>query len=351
MDRFVWRKEMGERLRSLRQRANLSLRQMAKLMAKDKGGWIVLSRLENAKVKNPSIGLIADYLRVCRAGFKDIEDLLTNYTAQPVLQERGERSSVSANRVEPVKRPKFVRTEEQKARRRQRVYELKLLRPDVEERLYSVLKELGEPVARTSVCGALCQTGRRWFEIVWRTRSRPRSRERQLKKEMSREIPHFLKREWVERVRKEMELLAEEKLRARVTLPVEEVTVSPPARADDRFLQERMAARIRVQELRKRRLEMFADKIVAELRRENLPEQKMAMVKLSLLPEMMRICDESPDDRMERKRRIEEFSARWSTFPQISRVTEMFLDYYEQFRNGDGVSDSNPRPDERDGTR
>jgi len=333
---------MGERLRSLRKQANLSIRQMAKLMGKDKGGWNVLSRLENAKVKNPSIGLLADYLRVCGAGFKEIEDLLTNYTAQPVLPERGERGSVSTNRVEPGKKKKFVRTEEQKARRRQRVYELKLLRNDVEERLYSVLEELGEPVARTSVCGGLCQTGRRWFEILWRTRSRPRSQKRQLEKEMSRDIPHFLKSEWVVRVRKEMELLVEEKLRALSTVPVEPVPVSPPARAEDRFLQERMAAKIRVQELRKRRLEMFADKIVAELRKENLPEQKMELVKLSLLPEMMRICDESPDDRMERKRRLEGLAARWSTFPQISRVTEMFLDYYEQFRDADSVSDSNP---------
>lgn len=291
-----------------------------------------MSRLENAKVKNPSIGLIAEYLRVCRAGFKEIDDLLTGYTVQPLPQERVEKS---AKRTAPEKKPKFVRTEEQKARRRQEVYQMKLLRHDVEERLYSILKELDEAVARTSVCGALCQIGRRWFEILWRTRNRSRSRVWQLKKESSRALPIVLKKEWVERVRQAMGLLVEEKLRTMSELSVEQTleTVTTPIRAEDRFLQERMAARIRIQESRKRRLAMFADKIVAELRRENLSENKIAMVKLSLLPEMMRICDETRAYPVERQRRIEELLLTWRKFPQIARIKEMFLDYYEQVKD------------------
>ncbi len=308
---------------------------MAELMGKGKAGCNVLSRLENARVKNPSIGLIADYLRVCRAEFNEIEDLLTGYTVQSLPQERVEKS---ANRTVPEKKPKFVRTEEEKARRRQEVYQMKLLRHDVEERLYSVLKELGEAVARTSVCGALCQIGRRWFEILWRTRNRLRSRERQLKKESSRVVPIALKKEWVERVRQAMALLVEEKLRTMAALLAEQTleTVTTPIRAEDRFLQERMAARIRIQESQKRRRAMFADKIVAELRRENLSENKIAMVKLSLLPELMRICDETRFDPIERQRRIEELLLTWSRFPQIARIKEMFLDYYERVKDEKG---------------
>lgn len=308
---------------------------MAELMGKGKVGCNVLSRLENARVKNPSIGLIADYLRVCRAGFKEIEDLLTGYTVLPVPQKRVEKT---VQRTAPEKKPKFVRTEEQKARRRLAAYQIKLLRHDVEERLYSVLKELGEVVARTSVCGALCQIGRRWFEILWRTRNRPRSRERQLKKESSRALPIALKKEWVERVRQEMALLVEEKLRTMAELSAGQTpeTITTPIRAEDRFLQERMAARIQIQESQKRRLAMFADKIVAELRRENLTENKIAMVKLSLLPELMRICDETRFDPAERQRRIELLLLIWRRFPQIARIKEMFLDYYERVKDEKG---------------
>jgi len=50
----------------------------------------LLSRLESGKNRHPTFGLIADYLRACRAGFADILDLLDEYTGRrPADEERG----------------------------------------------------------------------------------------------------------------------------------------------------------------------------------------------------------------------------------------------------------------------
>jgi hypothetical protein len=52
-----------------------------------KGNHTVVSRLENGRMANPGIGLVADYLRACRAGFADIQDVMDRYTAQPTVVE------------------------------------------------------------------------------------------------------------------------------------------------------------------------------------------------------------------------------------------------------------------------
>jgi hypothetical protein len=46
--------------------------------------------LERGTFGNPTLGLVADYLRACRASFVDIADLLEAYTSKPtVLEQRG----------------------------------------------------------------------------------------------------------------------------------------------------------------------------------------------------------------------------------------------------------------------
>ncbi|HDQ99652.1 MAG TPA: hypothetical protein ENN51_05130 [candidate division WOR-3 bacterium] len=50
-----------------------------------------LSRLENGKLSQPSLRLVADYLRACRASFNDILVPLAQYTSLPPLREKPDR--------------------------------------------------------------------------------------------------------------------------------------------------------------------------------------------------------------------------------------------------------------------
>ena len=94
-DRFRFTPEMGARLRELRLKAGLSQEMLAATMgSRCKGSHRIVSRLENAKMANPGIGLVADYLRACRAGFADIGDLLCQYTSQPTVVESETRMRV-----------------------------------------------------------------------------------------------------------------------------------------------------------------------------------------------------------------------------------------------------------------
>jgi len=88
---FKFTPELGERLRQLRLRAEVTQQELAVLMGRQgKGNHRLVGMLERGKVPYPSLGFIADYLRACRASFTDILDLLNAYTLQPtVLEQRG----------------------------------------------------------------------------------------------------------------------------------------------------------------------------------------------------------------------------------------------------------------------
>ena len=87
-------KELGLRLRSLRKRASLTQAELARLA----GGSLdqaLVSRLESGLHTNPTLALIADYLRACRASFSEIADLLDTYTAQPLPSDQEGREAVA----------------------------------------------------------------------------------------------------------------------------------------------------------------------------------------------------------------------------------------------------------------
>jgi transcriptional regulator with XRE-family HTH domain len=87
-DRFKSRSELGRRLRELRLKAGLTQQMLAVAMGSEcQGNHTVVSRLENGRMENPGIGLVADYLRACRAGFKDILGVLDPYTSRPTVVE------------------------------------------------------------------------------------------------------------------------------------------------------------------------------------------------------------------------------------------------------------------------
>lgn len=89
---FVFTPEFGARLRQLRKRRNLSLRDLALLMDRHQpGSFNLLAKLERGDLKHPSINLLVDFLRACGAKVKDVADLLDAYLAQaPVLTQKGD---------------------------------------------------------------------------------------------------------------------------------------------------------------------------------------------------------------------------------------------------------------------
>jgi transcriptional regulator with XRE-family HTH domain len=96
-DSFVFDAALGARLRELRRRAGLTQLGLAVAMGRQGTGWHVwVSRLELGKYPNPSLVILADYLRACRATFADIADLLDRYTKLPVKAEVRRRATVRA---------------------------------------------------------------------------------------------------------------------------------------------------------------------------------------------------------------------------------------------------------------
>jgi transcriptional regulator with XRE-family HTH domain len=89
---FVFTPEFGVRLRLLRKRRNLSLRDLALLMDRHQpGSFNLLAKLERGDLKHPSMNLIADFLRACGAKVRDVADLLDAYLSQPpVLTQKGD---------------------------------------------------------------------------------------------------------------------------------------------------------------------------------------------------------------------------------------------------------------------
>jgi transcriptional regulator with XRE-family HTH domain len=102
-DRFQMTRELGRRLRGLRERAGLTQTELATLAG---CGWdhALVSRLESGHYASPGLGLVADYLRACRASFADLADLLDAYTSQPrPVEKSGSRAVTRVTEAMPVK--------------------------------------------------------------------------------------------------------------------------------------------------------------------------------------------------------------------------------------------------------
>jgi transcriptional regulator with XRE-family HTH domain len=102
-DQFRMSEEMGKRLKGLRERAGLTQAELARLTGTD---WdqALVSRLETSEHSNPTLGLVADYLRACRASFADLADLLNAYTSKPrLVEQRGRQAVTKVSADLPVK--------------------------------------------------------------------------------------------------------------------------------------------------------------------------------------------------------------------------------------------------------
>jgi transcriptional regulator with XRE-family HTH domain len=88
-DTFVFTPEFGVRLRELRLKAGLTQLELARAMGRaGKSAGNLVSRLERGDERYPSFGLVADFLRGCRAGFRDVLDILDLYTELPTTQQK-----------------------------------------------------------------------------------------------------------------------------------------------------------------------------------------------------------------------------------------------------------------------
>jgi transcriptional regulator with XRE-family HTH domain len=195
---FEFTPALGARLKALRERAGLTQDQLSRRMGRlQKSSGRFVSRLEQGKRRFPSIALIADYLRACRADFKDIGDILSAYTSfstvtsvstgkalvrlvehlpVPVQQEvlkyerRTSRAMVEPARQEAAK-PKKKRelTEQERLLRIVLMFSHAYQRRVLEDRLYQAMKSLGSPVP-VSKRKATCEYGRRVFGAMKRFR-------------------------------------------------------------------------------------------------------------------------------------------------------------------------------------
>jgi len=192
---FVFTPEFGARLRQLRIRRNLSLRDLALLMDRHRpGSFNLLAKLERGDLKHPSINLIADFLRACRATVKDIADLLDTYVEQaPVLTKKADaavaellkslpkaeqRAMLRWEKATTEKREEQAVAQPEKKRLRvetvqQRVFRViwSFIRANwnevFEQKLYEAMRELKDEVPRSERKYA-CNHGRRFFGILTR---------------------------------------------------------------------------------------------------------------------------------------------------------------------------------------
>jgi transcriptional regulator with XRE-family HTH domain len=87
---------LGVRLREIRQAAGLSQEELAHMIGQEPSYRAHLSQLERGQVPSPSLVLVADYLRACRASFADLGAVLGGYTDRPPVREPRIREKVVA---------------------------------------------------------------------------------------------------------------------------------------------------------------------------------------------------------------------------------------------------------------
>ncbi len=192
---FVFTPEFGARLRQLRTRRSLSLRDLASLMDRHQpGSFNLLAKLERGELKHPSINLIVDYLRACGAGFEDLLDLLKPHTSQPpVLKQKGDaavaellkslpkaeqRAMLRWEKATTEKREEKTAVQPEKKKPRAETVQQRVFRvvwsfihanwnEVFEQKLYEAMLKLRNEVPRSERKHA-CSYGRRFFGILTR---------------------------------------------------------------------------------------------------------------------------------------------------------------------------------------
>uniref|UniRef100_A0A7C4CCR9 Uncharacterized protein n=1 Tax=candidate division WOR-3 bacterium TaxID=2052148 RepID=A0A7C4CCR9_UNCW3 len=303
--------KLGRILREVRIRSGLSQRVLAlRMAARGRGYRSVLCRLELGKIERPSVVLIADYLRACRAKFADIAEVLEDYVRQvpqaakaapePVKPKRGERGSAVGERVE----------------RARRLIARRFRRRQLEEALYGVISAEKAKKLTSGELAAFCEFGRRRFGILERTRAKPERRQRQLEKEARRVQEFSLPGDLTQVIADAVDALFAEMERSGALdrLPdtrdfrpeTKELRLGPVMRAEKR-LEEEKRRRMQVQVRRRAAAcALVKTDIAAEMEFERLGQRQRAWL-LALIEEMFDIAlrfDSEPEERDRRLRRL-----------------------------------------------
>ncbi|MBN2538192.1 helix-turn-helix domain-containing protein [candidate division WOR-3 bacterium] len=208
-DSFRFPVLLGRRLCSLRKKAGLSQEALARVMGRQgRNAGSFVCRLEQGKRAFPTLALVADYLRACRASFADIRDILDAYTSRPRVRQAQARAAVEEftaalppaerrevrdwvngrlldTRVGDRSKPERRRKEVDAARRvltLRRMYGNRWRRQQLEDAMYEVLVKEGAGLSVPERARA-CEHGRRVFAILLKSRDDERRRERLLAKE------------------------------------------------------------------------------------------------------------------------------------------------------------------------
>ena len=89
---FAFTPELGAKLRALRRQRSQSMKGLAALMGRESpGAFNHLAKLERGELKQPSVGLVLDYLRACGAKPQDVTALFGPYLSlSPVPRTKGD---------------------------------------------------------------------------------------------------------------------------------------------------------------------------------------------------------------------------------------------------------------------
>jgi len=192
---FVFGPDLGARLRALRMRRGLTLCGVAVLMDRPgAGAYNLLGRLERGDLKHPSVNLLLDYLRACRAGSGDVAALFESYLSQPpvprakgdaavkklleVLPEQEQRKLLAWDKgitkaheeraaAEPGKRKPRVETARQRVFRVVWSFVHANWSEVFEQKLYETMLRLKDDVPKSQRRLA-CELSRRFFSVTTR---------------------------------------------------------------------------------------------------------------------------------------------------------------------------------------
>jgi transcriptional regulator with XRE-family HTH domain len=198
-DSFRFSKRLGKRLRSLRKHAGLSQGELAERMGRKAGhGQSTVSLLEAGVFPYPSLALVADYLRACRARFDDILDLLNEYAELPPVPEAKTRKAIAVaiqRLPEPVQKKvahydakttaqerfegKAPLSPGERMARACRLAAAYVQKARLENELAEVLDELKVPAPATAR-RPLAEFGRKVWGILKKTRARHEARRPEL---------------------------------------------------------------------------------------------------------------------------------------------------------------------------
>jgi transcriptional regulator with XRE-family HTH domain len=169
-------------LRQIRTRAGLTQQQIARATgAGGRHGHKLIARLEAGHVSNPSVKLVLDYLRACRATSQDLADFLDSFLGAPLaIPPRHRRGRRPKETVPALGLTPEVEDTSLLALRREAAWWR--LRRVIEEILHQELTRLGaKPMTRERKAAA--GYGCKVFRSLYRTRcSSPAMRERRLKR-------------------------------------------------------------------------------------------------------------------------------------------------------------------------